>query len=90
MAKMWLCLVVLEKKSLPRLEVKVLVLVTDAKEERYTAEQIALDTPCPVDIPINLPAEIWKGKTSRELGYCATCYYKLQSAYPPLVVAWYY
>lgn len=90
MAEMWLCLVVLERESLPKLEVKVLVSATEAVKEKETAIKIALDTPVPVDIPINLPPETWKGKTPRELGYHVVCCYKVEAAYPPLVVAWYH
>lgn len=86
MAEMWLCRVVLEKESLPRVEINVLVSVATADGESDVAIKTALDT----IVPYGFPVTGCKGKTLRELGYTATCYYKVQAAHPPLAVAWYY
>ena len=86
MAEMWLCLVILEKELLPKLEVKVLISATHANNERKAAEQTALDTPLPIDIPVAKR----DGQTARELGYRMSCYYKIQDVRIPQVVAWCY
>lgn len=85
MTEMWLCLIVLEKELLPKLEVRVLISATHASNEREAAEQTALDTPLPIDLPVTKR----DGQTARELGYRVSCY-KIQDIYTPQVVSWHF